>query len=445
MFVLLIAVNGAAAAGLQRLGVDLLPRTAAAPSVPQSTAAKPAAAPASLPPAAAVLAVLDEPLASLRGLASSDVGAASGWPTDRSCGPVTVAAALARSVGVAGSPDTGRPEGGSGAIVTVRVFGAGGGGAVMDELQSRARNCRSAGWSPARGPGTQAAVLQLGSASTLVWRRGDVVASASVYGPAAPAAAAVAVELDQRLEPVLSGRCLDQDSVPADALRSPYVAGPEFAGRLVEQVVRADARDLEPPPPLTDPTAASDPAEPELFSVPDPLPSPPLPLPPVDLPSTPALPELPVEPSANATERAVPVRTPDPDGPGCGWAFLGQRAPVFDAAAASTRQQQLVAQAHADFRIEYLDYLERRSSYQGLYVEYARMANSYARWVTLVQQAQVDYDLANPTPSASPKTSSPPAPPAAEPPPASPDTTPTPEPSLSSSPAPAGDPERPSN
>lgn len=282
----------------------------------------------------------------------------------------------------------------------------------------------------------------------VTWSRGDVlvtVTAATADGQHTPdrdlVAAAVAA-VDGAVLAALAPVCPDLAPTAADATRNP--AWPGYTGRRDPLAVT-----VPPVPPVPDP-AAPDPAR-VVPQVPDPAPvpdlAPLLPRPQGDQPGpqgedeagdpwdgaargpAPVL----VDPAAFAPAPQVgdpgrePVRptapttvtfhvpAPDPDGPGCGWAFTGQDAPGVDVDELAAAREHAARQAIADATgarartwVATLDWARtwprwaaaKDAADQVAAYEQAR-AEATARWeqATAAWQASVDAWLAGPTPT----------------------------------------------
>ena len=134
---------------------------------------------------------------------------------------------------------------------------------------------------------------------------------------------------------------------------------------------------------------------------------------PVDLPTRPADPvwpplptpvELPVAPFSPGPEpTAAVVVTPrrDPVGPGCGWAFTGQGAPTYDAAAAAATRAATIDAARGRlllaqqaWRAAVVGYWQASARFETATVAYAFYADQVrsvgVAW-SAIEQARADY------------------------------------------------------
>src|SRR5699024_6224045 len=131
------------------------------------------------------------------------------------------------------------------------------------------------------------------------------------------------------------GVCAHPMSASADALRSPL--HPDFTGRVLERevgiaepvlaagVAEALAADVAEPVTVQRPTRPGHPVWPQL-------------------PAPVTAPTPPVHPGDAVTSATYPERIADPGGPGCGWAFTGSSAPLFD----SVLAEQAADVAHTE-------------------------------------------------------------------------------------------------
>lgn len=215
------------------------------------------------------------------------------------------------------------------------------------------------------GPGTEAFTVTASGVRATLLRRGDVVVEVLSVGAANPFAVygndpsldrhnRIVAAADAALAAALEGRCVDQVGNADDPGRNPF-SGVEFTGLLeVRSVgladIPSDASTTTAPPSATPSTAHSVP--PEALALQDwvnvtrqgsafaELTQPPTP--------RPRWRAAPVEPAAAPTQQTFQVRVPDPEGPGCGWAFTGAAVPAVDAptlsAAADSAHDQAVGE-----------------------------------------------------------------------------------------------------
>ena len=106
---------------------------------------------------------------------------------------------------------------------------------------------------------------------------------------------------------------------------------------------------------------------------------------PENKPTVPAVPKFPEEPKTFTTE---PVITNDEVGPGCGWKFTGQVAPVSDSSKKKTNEITDVRIAAADkLMVSRSSLWSSRFQYGKDYKEYAAYAEIYNNWVKAANKA----------------------------------------------------------
>jgi hypothetical protein len=269
------------------------------------------------------------PVSALQGVPSS--------PVDQVCGagagpgPVTAAGR-----GWTVADGTQQTSFRAGYTVTLSAYGAGQGAVAFDALAGQvndhcANRSGTASLVGSTGVGVDAAtawVNRSGSRTTaFFWRHGDVVAMVAAAGPSVPMD--MVKEYDARLAAALAGVCVTNDSVTADAARSPYVDRANFTGLTITAPVGL-------PPGTAVPAPVSTPAVVDLpyVSLPD---KPDFPFWPEQVPSPVQSPTAPGVPGYPALTGTAPVQVIDGQGPGCGWSFTGQPPPNFDAAGAATQ------------------------------------------------------------------------------------------------------------
>jgi hypothetical protein len=233
--------------------------------------------------------------------------------------------------------------------LVVTAYTAGLGAEALDRLRAGAAKCASTGAATVRalaGAGAEAyttSVTKGGSTGTVVSvRHGDVIAHAS--GPRSLDGKAVASDLVNILSSVVGPVCANRDSTANDGQRSPWSAT-KFVPLMELRTASIDDPGLPAIPvgALYLPTPIPE-TEFSLTAVtPNALPTYPV------WPEMPAAVAFPVEPPAPASaptlSATVPVKVEDATGPGCGWAFTGMTAPVFDAKAAAKAADSAVAAA----------------------------------------------------------------------------------------------------
>jgi hypothetical protein len=253
--------------------------------------------------------------------------------------------------------------------VTLAAYSAGAGAGAYAALGASLGECGDTSLEPAvRGVEATKVVANVGGAPTTteVWRRGDVVAYVGATNPAVAASSADA--LDASLDAALAPVCVNQQSVTAESVRSPWLDRAAYAGLTEERPVRVSApalpslpADQAPATPASPDPAATAPTKHPVVETPIPAPLvevarvevPEVP----DYPVWPPLPAATPEPSAPSaptepvTTGAVLVSLEDTLGPGCGWSFAGTGAPAFDSSGVEAKEasdkEALTAQLEA--------------------------------------------------------------------------------------------------
>lgn len=280
--------------------------------------------------------------------------------------PGAITAALARTTSIGD------------AQVTLSAYRAGLGASAFVSQRATLAGCDRVVTSDAPGLGIAAVHAQLGASHAVIWRRGDVIAA--VTAPTDPSALARTV--DTALEAALTDpgtRCAAQDSTVADTVRSPlgtqaftgliqtFTVTPSPAAQAL--LVSADAPGGDTALPDVDlPRRPADPVWPAAL--------------PAKV-TKPHLPDAPKLPTATVTLRE---RVADPVGPGCGWTFLRESAPPFDAANAAQvlAEHRLRETARLD-RAAY-DYAGRVGTYRAALTQYASAATAWRAYAADVEK-----------------------------------------------------------
>ncbi len=285
---------------------------------------------------------------------------------------------------IARSRELSRPDG-AGSRLQLWGFGAGQGGRAFAALADAARACSVKVRDGQPDLGVQSMTASAEHAPTVValsaWRRGDVMGVVTAASPGSEGAAtALSGMLDERLDQVLGPVCANQRSSPDEASRNPYHDGYR---------------------PYADDVTVSGP---QLPSVPDPgSPVPPVPSYP-DYPTDPdaltppsplvtSAPVEPAEPAAPATERTVSIEKPDPVGPGCGWAFLGEPPPVVDGAKLQSQGYLATLAAQKDLAAQVAAWAQARREYNVAHARYVwdlTLYQAYQSYAAAVARAR-DY------------------------------------------------------
>lgn len=143
---------------------------------------------------------------------------------------------------------------------------------------------------------------------------------------------------------LLAGGCVSLSESVSDTVRSPYYDGDGFTGLVESQTVG---------PSIVDPGESRVSLSAPALDVPS-VPEPEGPLP-DGFPQLPQRPQVAFSDEAATVDfasawRTVSYRVADDDGPGCGWSWFGQAAPVVDAAGLAAKRARAVesAQGEAD-------------------------------------------------------------------------------------------------
>jgi hypothetical protein len=325
---------------------------------------------------------------------------------------------------------------GGGVTVQLWAYGAGQGARVVEDLRGRLRTCTpAAGYTPYLSAGAVTDADGFTATSTagaqpvvwVVWQRGDVVASVAYTrfsGAGLTAAHQVARSVDDLLTRRLAPHCRDLSPSVDDARRNPYTSGEDYTGHT--RTVRLT---VPVPPQLDEPAAAPVPetSVPEPVAMPDLAPvlvpdrstwedtnadgigdtPPPVedaprgPAPVLIDPDAVAVPEglptveppYPARPQRPEEKVAVEVPAVDTAGPGCGWAFLGQEAPVVDRDRIARDTEELLAAAlvegtrrAAEYEVAQAGWVAKALDYQEKLAAYT----AYQRLQQVIDRARAD-------------------------------------------------------
>lgn len=294
------------------------------------------------------------------------------------------------------------------AQVYVVVYPAGQGAAELDRQLATARS-GGAWYADVDGPGVQShdvyATWDGKRSTTRVWRHGDVLAYTVVDRQHASRLGALTAELDAIFTGGLDGQCVAPQSTLEDANRSPFHAPDGYAGYLLPETVSIPEPDLPEAP--DDPVVevgeetvtldyATFPFTPEQV---DEVQRPAVPSYPVwpELPAELEVPDAPEPPAVPPTETSVDVAHEDVDGPGCGWAFTGERVPPFDAEKAEKDRDEAVDRAETEleegverWQQAVAEYWEAWPTYLAQVAEYRTYAQEVAEvteaWDVIAEQ-----------------------------------------------------------
>lgn len=148
------------------------------------------------------------------------------------------------------------------------------------------------------------------------------------------------------------------------------------------------------------------------------------------LPVSPVMPTISSQPALPAVEKTVTYQIADKTGPGCGWAWSGQKTPKFDEDTLAANRKTIVANAKTELKNNILDYNKsiidwskqtalamsfesswddyvnktntiyaswndlnsKRDSIKDAWYSYVDAAEKYATWDDTVKQAQSDWE-----------------------------------------------------
>lgn len=331
---------------------------------------------------------------------SGDIRLSDAAPPPYSC-PLpgrAPAAALSRSFDAAGTT----------VKVTLTAYTAGLGAEAIGELNAAFERCAGPGaypgWDHMYGqtPGTEsyfASVNRSGAAyRTASFRRGDVIAYVSGsadFGTLQSLSVALDSVLAAQVDPV----CTDTGSTAQQSSRSLWARAGYTPYKVPAEVKIQDpglpaSKGKNAPAPVSLPgpdleTSQAFPADLPEYPVWPPMPKP------VPLPQEPASPAP--APVLSATVSTLAL---DAAGPGCGWAFTGTSAPVFDAAAAekanSKARTGAAAKLTAGAKAWSADVLAYWKEYAA-YAQQVKTYSAYAQKVSAVNEAwsAIDTDWAD--------------------------------------------------
>lgn len=283
--------------------------------------------------------------------------------------------------------------------LAVDAYPAGGGAVALEEMRAAAGACTDAYIDPVPTPvadlGVEVERISSDRVSALVWRRGDVVVTASVTRDGRsgdPGAHSHDFEvLDDTLAQALAPVCVNEASTVKDATRSPYLDRGSFKGLM-------ETEDVSTPP--VEELSAEDRTKFPVADIPAPtldvpevgdLPVAPVPAPtvgPKRLPApaaSPRPPTAPDEPQGSTTIR-FPAR--DDDGPGCGWAFTAQEVPQFDEVAASVERDAAFTAAQEDLVEQWRTWQKAKMRYYRAHDTYTGEVKTYRAYARQVRKAR---------------------------------------------------------
>ena len=292
--------------------------------------------------------------------------------------------------------------GGTNIRVTAQAFTAGLGAEAMVLQSSNAPVC--AGGSSGLyltgvvdgQPGTEvesAAVSRGGVRSQVtVFRRGDVLVF--VMGQDSSRVMDLANVMDRHLDTKLDGVCVNEDSAVGDGRRSPFSTSGYSRYETDTEVAIPEVK-MPAAPKKADGSEVEKTALPAAVLVKDPVQQADVP----EYPVAPAMPEFkefpkaPEAPAAKATTvSAVKVPADDRQGPGCGWAFTGMSAPMFNKDAAAAESARIVAAEKTRLEKAAGAWKQSVASYWSTYDEYKAAAAEYTAYANEVTKVNAAWD-----------------------------------------------------
>lgn len=277
--------------------------------------------------------------------------------------------------------------------LSLNAYPAGVGAYAYSKIFDAISSCSGSSASSIGGLGVEASSLTTQPAgvttSSIMWRRGDVIIIASGSGASIP----LTSDVDKILESSLAPLCIDEVSSKDDVSRNPFFNRASFAGFKVPVVVTS------PQPSLPSLAPGEDPAVLEVA-----VPSPNLPYSRVKVPSKPSYPVWPELPTPVAPPVAPTAPKPalvsktllipqaDPSGPGCGWAFAGMSAPIFDKASLGVDESQLRKDALSEMKADVPRWQQDVLQYWREYAAYKQQVAAYLAYAQQVSSVRAAWD-----------------------------------------------------
>lgn len=202
-------------------------------------------------------------------------------------------------------------------------------------------------------------------------RRGDIVVTVERTRASADISV-VRSAMDAHLS-----QCIDTSLTPDQSFRNPFASN--FTGNVTDITVHYDGPELRA-------TTALSPRQVEVPKTPD------FKHWPESLPAMPDAPQ-PVEavPMPSLT-RQFTARVPDPDGPGCGWAFTGLKAPVTDDAALNKNIADNTSKLQAEMKADAGVYTSKLVAYDASKAEFDKLNPAWEQWATDVEAVRAQWD-----------------------------------------------------
>jgi hypothetical protein len=306
--------------------------------------------------------------------------------------------------------------GGAAIRVTAVAYTAGLGAEAMEQGNSRALVCAGqdgpVGWDKMYGetPGNESYLASVTKAGRALWtasfRRGDVV----IYFTGAQPATlqSLAMTFDKHVSGFLDKVCANTGSSAADASRSLWATA-DYKPFTVGTTVKVDNPGLPAVPAAAVATTMATPGQPAPTPSPEvdavALPGPELNQDTVEahpVPSYPVWPKMPApvgKPAAPespdsgpVTSRTVQTLAADGTGPGCGWAFTGTAAPVFDSAKAEAANTALESKTTAELTAGTTKWGTSVLAYWKAYAAYKKDSEAYGKYAETVKTVNAAWD-----------------------------------------------------
>lgn len=293
----------------------------------------------------------------------------------------------------------------NGVTVTVSAFGAGQSAKARVSYRDGLRNCTGRNGSAGLISGSAPMAVgdyngfsfASGGVSTNVWLHSDVMVTVSARDRNVVRNMSVAYrnKINSELE---ASTCLDARVTRDDANRSPYYGADNYTGwERGREVALEDAEPgitagvYAPGAPFDGSgkrlgAYAHQEGPTGLLERPDAPAKPESPLPagvPANLPNAVPQPDTQITSVKSRPEptTTVPERVEDPEGPGCGWAWTGQKAPIFDASEEKARADEAARKEVQRMREEYGEYQASVVANHNTTLQYNREADEYNAYV----------------------------------------------------------------
>lgn len=265
---------------------------------------------------------------------------------------------------------------GDGYAITAQAYGSGQAKTVYDALASQLSSCESD-----QNRSSMDSVSYVSWNGGYLMTAGDAIVSIAV--DEASRQQQVASEVIARMnEQMKTTGCAAMDESADDAERSFYYDRNAYKGLTqVEEVSGTKKRvDIAVPQNLEDVGGNVD----RLFVRPVTRSAPESPLPSgmqAGLPAAPALPDIPGQAQKPSETGTISYQVKDPKGPGCGWAWSGQKAPDFNESVLDVDYRKTKTDAVKDINQNILDYNTKAKSWSLSAMWSMRFASTWGQYV----------------------------------------------------------------